>query len=288
MKIQLRTIGVFAASALVSLALPPMVFAVDGQILITRARALAGGVAPGDSPGFPVTITQPGGYVLASVLVVPDATTSAIVIAADHVNLNLNGFAILGPVDCSGGLYPCAGTSANPRTGGKGIVTDTVRFNITIRNGTIQGMGGTGIQLAGDSHLIEYVHVRSNGFGGIDITSSADQGASIVQHSTAQRNGSGDQTPTQTNPFPDFTYGISIDRGTVTHCTADDNQTGIGVGVGTLSHNVSIRNRNAVNVSRYVSFFAKTLQGNVNDGLLYIFLTDGGQNICDGSPCVFN
>src|SRR6185436_8638324 len=39
-------------------------FAVDGTILIDQNRALAGNVTPGDAPGFPVTISQPGSYKL--------------------------------------------------------------------------------------------------------------------------------------------------------------------------------------------------------------------------------
>ena len=114
--------------------------AVDGQIAITQARAMAGGVTPGDAPGFPVSINLPGSYVLSSGLTVPDANTSAIVINADHVTVDLNGFAILGPTDCSGDLDPCANEGS-----GYGVWTPAVRFNITVRGGTIQGMGAVGI-----------------------------------------------------------------------------------------------------------------------------------------------
>ena len=37
-------------------------FAADGVIEINQARAKAGGVTPGDTPLFPVTISQPGSY----------------------------------------------------------------------------------------------------------------------------------------------------------------------------------------------------------------------------------
>jgi hypothetical protein len=36
--------------------------AVDGVIEINQSRALAGGVTPGDAPGFPVTISARGSY----------------------------------------------------------------------------------------------------------------------------------------------------------------------------------------------------------------------------------
>jgi hypothetical protein len=36
------------------------VYAVDGVVLIDQAHALAGNITPGDTPGFPVTISLPG------------------------------------------------------------------------------------------------------------------------------------------------------------------------------------------------------------------------------------
>lgn len=158
-----------------------------GVTLIDQRNASTGKVTPGDAPGFPVTITQPGSYLLAGNLTVPNANTTAIEIASDHVTLDLNGFAILGPVDCSGAT--CVGTGT-----GRGVVTAppgqaTPRFNITVRNGTIQGMGQDGIRLYGDSNLVENVSARSNGFNGIDLRNSFDEGASTVRHSIAQRNG---------------------------------------------------------------------------------------------------
>src|SRR5438477_1054895 len=85
-------------SALVG-ALPA--FAVDGVLLIDQNRALAGNVTPGDTPGFPVTISQSGSYRLSGSLTVPDMNTTAIQITADNVTLDLNGFSIIGPVACT-------------------------------------------------------------------------------------------------------------------------------------------------------------------------------------------
>src|SRR6266540_3776373 len=89
------------ASALVWAGLSGPMYAVDGVVLIDQNRALAGGVTPGDTPGFPVTLSVPGSYRLTGNLTVPDANTTAIQIAADNVTLDLNGFSILGPVVCS-------------------------------------------------------------------------------------------------------------------------------------------------------------------------------------------
>src|SRR5438128_1949460 len=73
-------------------------YAVDGVILIDQNRALAGNLTPGDGPGFPVTISQPGSYGLSSNLTVP-LGNHGIEITADGVTLDLNGFGIL-VLDC--------------------------------------------------------------------------------------------------------------------------------------------------------------------------------------------
>jgi hypothetical protein len=274
MTTQIRTTGaLFAGVLLLSAALPGTAFAVDGQIAITQAKAMAGGVTPGDAPGFPVSINQPGSYVLSGNLTVPDANTDAIAINASHVTIDLNGFAILGPTDCSGGLFPCAGSGS-----GLGINTDGVRFNVTVRNGTIQGMGGTGILLEGDSHLIEYMHVRSNGSGGIGVLSSADHGGSIVQHCTVQRNGS------PSGLFA-FTPGINDQFGIVTRNVVDTNIEGIFLQSGTVSYNVISRSRN----TRGISIIDKgNYIGNVSfeNGIPGVIGgVNQGQNLCDGATC---
>src|SRR3982750_97221 len=65
--------------------------AIDGVILIDQNKALAGNVTPGDAPGFPVTITQPGSYRLAGNLVAP-LNQMVILVAANNVVIDLNGF----------------------------------------------------------------------------------------------------------------------------------------------------------------------------------------------------
>lgn len=246
-------------------------WAVDGVTLIDQNKAMAGNVTPGDTPGFPVTLSLPGSYRLAGNLTVPNANIDAIVIAASHVTLDLNGFAILGSTDCSGGLDPCANNGI-----GSGIHTPDVQFNVTIRNGTIQGMGNEGIFLRGDSHLVENMHVRSNGFGGIFIGSSNDQAGSIVQNNTAQRNG-GD--------------GIQLTRGLVSHNAVDVNKTGILIAVGSVSYNVVTRNVNyglfldndPGQAGSYIGNVAN--QNGLRDVLAFSGWLNLGQNICGTVVC---
>ncbi len=128
--------------------------ALDGQILINQSNALAGSVTPGDSPGFPVTLSQRGSYRLSSDLVVPDQNTTALQPTADNITIDLNGFSIAGPNLVGSG----DGISAGSRT------------NVTVLNGTVTGMGARGVHL-GNKARAESLRVISNTDGlqvGID------------------------------------------------------------------------------------------------------------------------
>ncbi len=100
--------------ALAQLLLAAPVGAVDGVVEINQARALAGGVTTGDTPGFPVTISQPGSYRLTSGL---NSTNTGVPIVrievSGSVKLDLNGFSITGPNECSGVPLVCTGTASS-------------------------------------------------------------------------------------------------------------------------------------------------------------------------------
>ena len=100
-------------------AIPSSLFAVDGVVLIDQNRALAGNVAPGDAPGFPITISQAGSYRLSGNLTVTDPNTVAIQITADFVTLDLNGFSVIGPNVCAGHptVCPAPGTGIGVQAG---------------------------------------------------------------------------------------------------------------------------------------------------------------------------
>ncbi len=102
--------------------------AVDGVIEINQARALAGGVSPADTPGFPVTVGQPGSYRLTGNLTTP-AASNGIMVQARDVTIDLNGFRILGP---------STGIIAN------GVRVETGSDNFELRNGSIQSFVGPG------------------------------------------------------------------------------------------------------------------------------------------------
>ena len=258
-----------AVGALVGLVVALPAFAIDGVVLIDQNKALAGNISPGDGPGFPVTISQPGSYRLAGNLTVPDGNTTAIQIGADNVTLDLNGFAILGPVDCTAG---CTSTST-----GMGVQTFAqpggafARFNITVRNGTIQGMGSQGIELTGDSNLVEHVAVRGNGGTGISLIDSRDAtrgGGSAVRHSMALRNGG---------------VGISVTRGVVSFNTSSLNaKTGVFVQTGSALYNFISDNTGGL-VMGSGNFIGNHMTA--NSGPAVSGGVNQGQNLCNNGSC---
>ena len=262
-----RTICALVVVALACLVTPGTAIAVDGQVAITQARAMAGGVTPGDAPGFPVSINLPGSYVLSSNLTVPNASTHAIEINASHVTVDLNGFAILGLTDCLGGSNPCANSGD-----GIGIYTPAFRFNITVRRGTIQGMGEAGVELLGDSHLVEFLHVRSNGVIGVSVFASVGKGGSVVQHNTVQQNG---------------LLGIRVSSGIVADNTVSTNGPN-----GILHEGSGIVRQNFVN-GHVIGLNLAQLNANtiyignaMNDNQLQVIGGhNGGQNLCGPAVC---
>src|SRR5262245_10836742 len=146
------------------------VYASDsGVVLIDQKAAATGKVSAGDTPGFPVTISESGSYRLDSNLIVPDAATTAIEITADNVTLDLAGFSIIGPNTCTPNPVQCT------YSGGAGIGVKAVNpvgpspDNVRVQNGTVRGMGGHGIRMMGNGIVVERVHSVSNGGPGIVV-----------------------------------------------------------------------------------------------------------------------
>jgi hypothetical protein len=162
---------------------------VDGVLEISQA-CVADGCFPGDGPGFPVRIANPGSYRLTSNLQLPDENTTGIDVSTDHVTIDLNGFEIAGVTICTG---VGSGLSCNPTGLGDGV-TSLAETNTTVRNGTIRGMGryGVGLFALPDGQArperagtVEHVRVVSNGSDGIHFTSSGF----LVRASWSMRNG---------------------------------------------------------------------------------------------------
>lgn len=150
----------------------------DGVIEINQARALAGSVTPGDTPGFPIEIYTPGSYRLTSDLSVPGNAEAGLFVYAAGTRIDLGGFRIQSVTQCPGVPPVCAPT-------GTGIGIDSSGANdIQVRNGRIAGFGVYGLFLAEGSRA-ENLTVEGNGMGGI-ITAEA---AVVVVDDIVRNNG---------------------------------------------------------------------------------------------------
>jgi hypothetical protein len=255
-------------------------FAVDGVVLINQSTALAG-LGGCDTPGFPITICNPGSYKFSGNLTIADANTTAIVIATDDVTLDLNGFSIRGPVSCVKATFPvqcsATGTGDGITFSSKFVSTD----NATVLNGTIRGMGRDGIDLNSFGARIEGVHAESNGRLGILITDG------VVTHCTSTVNAlhgistGADAVVTFNRVLYNGGNGIN-GGGTVTNNSATDNgQDGI-YNVSNAAYNTSIFN-NGHGISAAGGIIGNVLRsnglGNV-DGSVNM-----GHNVCDFALC---
>lgn len=174
MNVNHRLLATAAGLALIVAASPSR--AIDGMTLIDQNKALAGNVTPGDTAGFPVSITRSGSYRLSSDLIVPNADTTAIDVttAAGSVTIDLNGFSISGPVVCTGSSAAnpptsCTPTPTDPNIFGPGSgIRAAPSTALTIRNGTIRGMGRNGIFVFNAPQTrIEGMTIVENGAEGI-------------------------------------------------------------------------------------------------------------------------
>jgi hypothetical protein len=159
------------------------VLAGDGVIVVSQAHALAGGVTPGDSPGFPVDLNLPGSYALGSDLdvrgVADPQHASAIRVTADDVTIDLAGHVIRGPTVCGGTPV----TLCAPTGNGIGVLAALPVTATRVRNGSIVGMGQAGLALAIDGEA-ESLTVTSCGGAGISLGPAAS-----VTRSSVERNG---------------------------------------------------------------------------------------------------
>ena len=139
---------------------------------------IAASTANRSTNGFPFTISQPGSYILTSNLVVPP-NTHGIIITSDNVTLDLNGFTISGPIQCTGSGASLTCTSSVTTDG---VFAANTTSNLTVRNGSAVGFTN-GVLMVGDGNLVEEIHARGNADGGISIHDG------VVRRNTAIRNG---------------------------------------------------------------------------------------------------
>jgi len=175
--------SIFWLGACASLVLAGPGLAADGVVEINQACATQTGCFAGDAPGFPVTITGAApatSFRLTGDLSVATANDTGILVLRNGVRIDLGGFAIRGPVTCSGLPLVC---SASGTGDGIGVDDPEFREQVTVRNGEVSGMGRSGV-LLGSASVVEALHASHNAEAGIAV-----QSESAVRDSAATTNG---------------------------------------------------------------------------------------------------
>jgi hypothetical protein len=223
--------GALAAPALAS----------DGVLEINQTCATTTGCFAGDGAGFPVAISAsaPARNVrLTSDLIVPSEAHSGIAVSVPDATVDLGGFRIAGAVLCSG--VPVTGcTATGPGVGVSGL------FHVTVKNGTVMGMGGDGLRL-GFSSRAEDLNVRHNGGNGIVLGEQSIARGNIV----TSNNGEGI---------------LCEQKCVVSENTATGNRfDGIDVGSGSVTGNTaSLNGERGGNVGKDTTFAQNQFSGNV-------------------------
>ena len=164
--------SVLGLAALLAAAPASAVTLDNGVVLITQADALAGGVTPGDTPGFPVTLSVSGSYRFASNLQV-STSVNGIEVTAPEVTIDMAGFRM------AGGGVGFTAISSNQRA-------------LTIRNGTIRGFQLSAILAQNHYLVVERMRIVDNATFGFSTAIAAQVADYVtVSNSNISRNGEG-------------------------------------------------------------------------------------------------
>jgi len=258
--------------------------ATDGVIEINQAKALAGGVTPGDGAGFPVTISQAGSYRLTSDLdvsglggMIAENTNVILVTSLTGVTIDLNGFSLIGPTVC--------GVTCSPTGMGAGVAGGSSDQVIVLRNGSIRGMGGYGVSLF--VATVENVAFSHNG-----IQAALIQGG-VMRHAIAYKNGKGLEATnaevSDSHSRDNLGFGIKAKR--IVRSMATGN-----VGNGLEASGPVLDSQSASNTSDELTcdstcmisgnqFSGCAMGGDCFGGMGTILEAPAGSNVCDGGPC---
>jgi len=220
---------------------PIIIFAADVPLTSAgQVPSLAAPTGPGSFLGSCGTINQSGSYVLVRNL---QTTGDCLLVLADWVTIDLNGFVISGSGTGSG-----IGSAQLGRTG------------ITVRNGTIRGFSA-GIDFAfnGGQMLVEKMRLFNNVNYGVGTNDS-----SVVKDCIATGNGIG------------FFLGS---RSVVTGNTANFNQDGFSINVGStvIGNTAGNNSRDGFQTQNGVTVVNNTAFANGRYG----FLREGGNFVAN-------
>lgn len=147
----MRIRRILAAVAILAVATPAQ--AVDGVLEINQACAVQTGCFAGDTPGFPVTITQDGSYRLTGNLDASSPSMIGIDVTAPlTVTIDFNGFVLKGYAD------------------GSEVGVRSPLANLALRNGTIASFAGHGVELGNGGGRIRNMAIGVNQGDGVNAT----------------------------------------------------------------------------------------------------------------------
>ncbi|HVS01773.1 MAG TPA: hypothetical protein VMT16_03310 [Thermoanaerobaculia bacterium] len=247
---QRRYLSLCAAALLAALptaasGAPPANPSVDQFRQIDQHCALNTGCFRGDDPGFPVTITESGSYFLTGNLDVTGEDspldTTAIVLAAPGIALDLAGYSLIGVVGCAATpVSGCSGTGAGVGIKVNAFNTGAEGKGAKITNGTIRGFGNDGIQCDTDC-WIDAVLTMENAGHGIDAD-FGDHHSTVLRSQSVRNAGDGIRLRglvADSTARGNGVVGIRVigRSGAVRGCTVNKNGWGISAQYGTASGN---------------------------------------------------
>lgn len=240
----------------------------DGVVEINQTCAVTTGCFGGDTPGFPVVIDGSAGrsYRLTSDLILATPGALAISIQAARVSIDLNRFEVRGPTVCSGTPLVC---SPDSPTGGSAIRATATGEFASLRDGTIAGFTGPGVNLQAGS-LVENLLVVSNAGQGISVGA----GSRVVGNRVSRNRSAGilaaEGAIVEGNIADHNGAGISADSGSMlTGNSVLDNQTvGLSAGMGSVvSGNAVHRNDIGISVESGATLIGNSATRNGSYGI---------------------
>lgn len=117
-------------------------------------------------------ITQSGSYYLTDIINLSTTGGNGIVIDADNVTLDMNGFAIFGDGNnnVNNGVTPGIGGVSDPGGSGSGILVSGEHFNITIKDGYLNSWQDDGIEAPDvKNSIFQNLSLRYNGQNGMHV-----------------------------------------------------------------------------------------------------------------------
>jgi hypothetical protein len=262
----------FAIIALLGIITTPSAFAQVSTI--TQAKALAGNVTPGDTAGYPITISQPGAYRLDSNLTVPNGQYG-IFVGVNNVDIDMNGFTLTG----SGvGTYGVISNSGESR----------------IHDGVINRFRYSGIYLRNNAWTIDNMQIVRN--GGMGVDSSNFQYLTIQKSLIAANGGygiqAGDNASIYVSTVSNNSIGVvcnykcRVESSTLSNNTTYGAYMGSGIALGNIfaeNGELAIRDDATLDVGQASNIFignsAASASLNQRQGI------DLTPNQCVGKPC---